>query len=83
MPRFETYHVGNAVRIRRVGAAATGSAVIGVPTEATVVEPVAVAAPDEPTIDESMTKAELIAEAEKRGLDSSGTKADLVARIHG
>jgi hypothetical protein len=72
---WETYRLGNAVRLRRVGTNPTIGPVAAKPA-AVVVEP-------EPVIDETLTKADLIAEAEKRGLDRSGTKADLVERING
>lgn len=64
--KFETYRVGNAVRIRPVG----GKRVVAAPAAAVV-------------LDESLTKAELIAEADKRGVDSSGTKAEIVERLNG
>ena len=44
---------------------------------APVEEPAADEAPDL----ESLTKAELVAEAEARGLDTSGNKADLLERL--
>lgn len=45
--------------------------------EQAVEEPAADEAPDL----ETLTKAELVAEAEARGLDPSGTKADLLERL--
>jgi hypothetical protein len=35
-----------------------------------------------PVVDESLTKAELVAEAEERGVDASGTKAEIVERLN-
>lgn len=69
MAKFETYRVGNAVRIRSVGRQRV---------EPVVVKPAAVHI----YYDESFSKAELIAAAEERGLDSSGSKAELVERLN-
>lgn len=70
--RWETYRVGNAVRLRRVG----GSEVAAKPVAAVVTTTA-------PVFDASLTKAELVAEAERRGVDSSGTKAEIVERLNG
>lgn len=71
--KWETYQVGNGVRLRAVGVKqAKGVAVAPVVAAEPVVE-----------VEASLTKAELIAEADKRGLDTSGTKADIAERLHG
>lgn len=70
--KWETYRVGNAVRLRRAG----GSTVAAKPAAAVVTTPA-------PVFDESLTKAELVAEADRRGIDSSGTKAEIVERLNG
>jgi SAP domain len=70
--RWETYRLGTTVRLRRVGASKTKA------------KPAAAVVVDEPAVvDESLTKAELVAEAERRGVDISGTKAEIVERLNG
>jgi hypothetical protein len=69
---WETYRVGNTVRIRRHGT----PAVTPEPPAQAVAYPAVV-------LDPSATKAEIVAEAQARGIDSSGTKAEILERLNG
>lgn len=68
---WETYRVGNTVRLRRQGAPSVTPEPPGA-----VAYPAVVLGP-------TATKAEVVAEAEARGIDASGTKAEILERLNG